>query len=124
MTTPEAAGRARSKSASISTIVGVVLGGTAIFFVLRTLVREWSAASNDIRHAQPEWLIGGFVLAALGMASIGLAWRHVLRTLGVGAARGRVVSWYFLGEIGKYLPGGVWPVLGRGELARAGGVPR
>jgi hypothetical protein len=32
-------------------------------------------------------------------------------------------GWYFVGEIGKYVPGGIWPVLGRGELARRGGVP-
>jgi uncharacterized membrane protein YbhN (UPF0104 family) len=29
-----------------------------------------------------------------------------------------------VGEIGKYLPGTVWPILGRAELARRGGVPR
>jgi uncharacterized membrane protein YbhN (UPF0104 family) len=34
------------------------------------------------------------------------------------------VAWYYAGEIGKYLPGGVWPILGRGELARRGGVRR
>ena len=27
------------------------------------------------------------------------------------------------GELGKYLPGGIWPVLGRGELARRSGAP-
>jgi hypothetical protein len=34
-----------------------------------------------------------------------------------------VIAWYYSGEIGKYVPGGVWPVVGRGELARRGGVP-
>ena len=44
------------------------------------------------------------------------------RLLGTPVARGRMLAWYFVGELGKYLPGGVWPVLGRGELARRGGV--
>lgn len=114
----------RSRSVGLSTLVGGLLGGAAMFFVVRTLVREWSDAAEEIAHAQVPWLVGGFVLAAIGMITIGLGWRHVLRTLGVRAAYGRVVSWYFVGEIGKYLPGGVWPVLGRGELARSGGVPR
>ena len=35
-----------------------------------------------------------------------------------------VVGRYYLGEIGKYLPGGVWPILGRGELAVRWGVSR
>ena len=34
------------------------------------------------------------------------------------------VTWYFVGEIGKYVPGGIWPVVGRAELARRGGHPR
>lgn len=114
----------RRRSAGVSTAVGVVLGGAAMFFVVRTLVREWSDAAEEIRDAQVSWLLGGLALAAAGMTSIGLAWRHVLRTLGVRALWSRVLAWYFVGEIGKYLPGGVWPVLGRGELARSGGVPR
>jgi uncharacterized membrane protein YbhN (UPF0104 family) len=48
----------------------------------------------------------------------------VLALLDAHVPRGRVIAWYFVGELGKYLPGGVWPVVGRGELARRGGVPR
>jgi glycosyltransferase 2 family protein len=58
------------------------------------------------------------------MTSIGWGWRHVLRTFGAEPPLGKVVAWYYVGELGKYLPGGVWPVLGRGELARRGAVPR
>jgi uncharacterized membrane protein YbhN (UPF0104 family) len=35
-----------------------------------------------------------------------------------------VTAWYFAGEMGKYLPGGIWPVVGRGELASRAGVSR
>ena len=35
-----------------------------------------------------------------------------------------MARWYFLGELGKYVPGGIWPVVGRGELAHRGGVDR
>jgi uncharacterized membrane protein YbhN (UPF0104 family) len=36
----------------------------------------------------------------------------------------QIVSRYFVGEIGKYVPGGVWPILGRGELAARWGLRR
>ena len=48
----------------------------------------------------------------------------MLALLGAHVGRWRVIGWYYVGELGKYLPGGVWPVLGRGELARRGGVGR
>src|SRR5918994_2960965 len=38
--------------------------------------------------------------------------------------RAHTVAWYFAGEIGKYVPGAVWPILGRGGRARRGGVAR
>ena len=108
----------------IVTAVGVGLGLLAVGFVLRTLVRNWSEVSEEIRNAETGWLALAVVLAIAGMTSIGWGWRHVLRLLGVEAPPVRVIAWYYVGELGKYLPGGVWPVLGRGELARHAGIPR
>src|SRR5207244_5029699 len=56
--------------------------------------------------------------------TVAFPWRTALTILGATAERASIVAWYFIGEIGKYVPGGIWPVLGRGELAYRGGVPR
>lgn len=119
-----APGAGRNRKAGIVSLVGLLLGGGAVFFVVRTLVDEWPRVSDEIGDAQLWWLLLAVVLAIGAMTSIGWAWRHVLRVLGVDAPTGRVIAWYYVGELGKYLPGGVWPVLGRGELARRGGIPR
>ncbi len=58
------------------------------------------------------------------MLAIALPWRHALALVGIHAPMLACVTWYFVGEIGKYIPGGVWPVVGRAELARRGGHPR
>ena len=34
------------------------------------------------------------------------------------------MSWFFVGQLGKYVPGGIWPVVGQAELARRGGTTR
>ncbi|MCU1455346.1 MAG: hypothetical protein JWN46_3492 [Acidimicrobiales bacterium] len=108
----------------MSSALGLLLGGTATFFVIRTLVASWDQVRTALEGASYGWLAFGFVLAAAAMASIGWGWQAVFRLLGVEVPAGRAIAWYFVGELGKYLPGGVWPVLGRGELARRGGVPR
>src|SRR5690606_4799199 len=95
-----------------------------MFLVVRTLVEEWDEAEAAISDAELTWLVVAVVLATAGMARIGPVWGRVLRRFGVHVGTGRVLAWYFVGELGKYLPGGVWPVVGRGELARRGGVPR
>lgn len=114
----------RRRSAVASSVVGAVIGGICVVFVARELVSEWDRVSDAVTGAEPGWLGAGLMLAGAAMASIAWCWGDALAVLGARRPRRTVVAWYFLGELGKYLPGGVWPVLGRGELARRGGVNR
>jgi len=110
--------------ARVSAVVGAVLGGAAAVYVVRRLVADWPEAEAAMRDANLWWIAAGAVAAGAAMTLMGAGWRGVLGLLGVRVPMGRVIAWYYVGELGKYLPGGVWPVLGRGELARRGGVPR
>jgi len=119
-----APGAPRSKATKLVTAAGLVLGLLAVGFVGRRLVTDWPRVSDELADAETGWLVAAGAFAILGMTSIGWGWRYVLRTLGAEVPLRRVVPWYFVGELGKYVPGGVWPVLGRGELARRGGVAK
>jgi uncharacterized membrane protein YbhN (UPF0104 family) len=103
-------------------LVGAGLGVVAFVLVVRELVSEWPEASDAIAGADPGWLVLAAVLATAAMVWMAAVWADVLAALGEERPRSRVVRWYFVGELGKYLPGGVWTVLGRGELARRSGV--
>jgi uncharacterized membrane protein YbhN (UPF0104 family) len=89
-----------------------------------SMARQW----NDVGSA----LAGIGVLAAAGaLLSVLLAtlaavqiWRLMLGALGSplpGPLAARIV---FIGQLGKYVPGSVWPVLTQMELSSAHGVPR
>ena len=105
-------------------IVGVAAAAVCAWFVGHRLADDWPAARHAMASASIGWLVVAVVLAAAGMTAIAFAWRAVLDELGHRRPLGLVVAWYFAGEIGKYVPGGVWPIVGRGELARRGDVPR
>jgi uncharacterized membrane protein YbhN (UPF0104 family) len=115
---------ARSTATRVVTAFGLLLGAAAIGFVVRRLIIDWPKVSDELADAEVAWLAAAIAFAVAGMTSIGWGWRYVMRTLGAEVPLRRVVPWYFVGELGKYVPGGVWPVLGRGELARRGGVPK
>ena len=68
-------------------------------------------------------MLAAAVLGSVGMIWAGVGWGLVLRRLGSPIGSGRAVALYFRGEAAKYVPGGVWAVVGRGELARREGVP-
>lgn len=116
--------RKGGRAAKLITAFGLLLGGAAVFFVVRRFIKDWPQVEPYLDDANWGWLGVAGVFAVLGMTSIGWGWRHVMRTLGADPPFGRTIAWYYVGELGKYVPGGVWPVLGRGELARRGGVPR
>lgn len=114
----------RRRATVVSTAIGVVAGLLAGAFVVRALLRDRDTIEDALDVAEPGWILLALALAAVGMVAIAVPWRAVLGVLGGSLSLTQIVARYFVGELGKYLPGGVWPILGRGELARRAGVPR
>jgi glycosyltransferase 2 family protein len=109
----------------LPTIAGAVLAVVALAFCVRVAAQEWDRVSDSLASATPAWLVVALALAAAAMLLIALRWRACLLAVGGEPPTAPVVArWYFAGELGKYLPGAVWPVVGRAELARRGGVSR
>lgn len=119
---PPATSQRRARVAS--TAVGTALALVAVAFVTRALVRDRAEIGDALDGASPGWMVVALLLAAIGMTAIAVPWQRAIRMLGDDLPMAQVVPRYFLGEIGKYVPGGVWPILGRGELARRSGVRR
>lgn len=105
-------------------IFGFAVAIVAVFLLVRVLVQQWPTIRDSLRHANIGLLVVGFLLAALGMSLLAVLWWRCLAVFGARRGLLRVIGWFFAGELGKYLPGGIWPVVGRGELARRGGVSR
>ncbi len=116
--------RSSRRGAMASTAAGVGLGGLAMVFVARTLLRDRAEIGEAAAAASPGWLLAAIGLAVVGMTAIAIPWRRAIQILGDDLPARQVVARYYVGELGKYLPGGVWPIVGRGELARGGGVRR
>lgn len=88
------------------------------------LVRDWDEFSAALGSADPLGLVVA-VLAAVGAISvIALNWMALLRVRGVVVRIRRAMAWFFVGQLGKYVPGGIWPIVGQAELARRGGAAR
>jgi glycosyltransferase 2 family protein len=69
-------------------------------------------------------IVESLLLAVCGTAAIGQIWTSVLRGLGARVATGEALGVFFVSQLGKYLPGSVWPVLAQMEFGRRAGTPR
>jgi uncharacterized membrane protein YbhN (UPF0104 family) len=121
---PDTTARAGRRTKVASTAAGVVIALAAAVFVGRALVRDREEIGDALSGASPGWLVLAVVLAAVGMTAIAVPWRRAIQLLGDDLPMGQVIRRYYVGEIGKYVPGGVWPILGRGELAARWGIRR
>lgn len=61
-------------------------------------------------------------LAGVGVS--GLIWRQMLTGLGSSLPLGAAARVFFVAQLGKYLPGSLWPVLAQAEMGRDHGVPK
>jgi uncharacterized membrane protein YbhN (UPF0104 family) len=111
-----------SKRARYSTVIGAVIGLAGVVFVVRAIAKQWDTIRSSLSDARPAWLVAGVLCAAVAMVLMAIPWRTALSLLGARLPQRLTLRYYFAGEIGKYVPGGIWPIVGRGELARSGGV--
>lgn len=105
-------------------LLGVLVGVLGIGFVVRTVVVRRSEVADAFSGIDPLPLVASVLLGLAAMSLIGSLWTSMLRARGHDAPRTRAMAWYFVGQLGKYVPGGIWPIVGRAELAVRGGVPR
>jgi uncharacterized membrane protein YbhN (UPF0104 family) len=107
-----------------SPVVRIGFLAVAVTLAVVALVREWSEVSAALsRLSVAAWLASvPLVLAGLGASM--LSWRAVLADLGSPLPVPTAARVYFVGQLGKYVPGSVWPVLAQMEMASDHGVPR
>lgn len=98
--------------------IGVAIAVLGIGFVTRELIRNWDDVRLAASDADALALVAAFLIGLSSMGLIGLAWRRCLSVLGVERSAVRTLRSYFIGQLGKYVPGGIWPVVGRAEMAR------
>lgn len=106
-------------------LVGSAVGLLGAAFVIRIIAQEWDEVQRGIQDAVLGLVVCSILVGMIGMGWIGLQWSAVVRTLGGGPTDVKyVMRSYFIGQLGKYVPGGVWPVLGRAEMLTRAGTPR
>ncbi len=70
------------------------------------------------------WSVSAALLAVLvGIFATFLCWRALLADLGSPLPVAGAMRVFFVGQLGKYLPGSLWPVLAQMELGRDYKVP-
>jgi hypothetical protein len=106
------------------TAIRVVVAVLTLAAVVYAVARNWADVS--VHLGKVSW--GTFALssaaAVVGTWLTMLGWRTILRDLGSDLHLAPASGVYFVGQLGKYLPGSLWSVLVQADIAAHLRVPR
>jgi uncharacterized membrane protein YbhN (UPF0104 family) len=108
----------------LANLIGVAVGVLGLAFVALRIVRDREEIADALSSSDPIWLIAAAISGLAAMALLGVNWLLIVRHGGAPAPWRRGMYWFFVGQLGKYVPGGIWPIVGQAELAHRDHTPR
>jgi uncharacterized membrane protein YbhN (UPF0104 family) len=88
------------------------------------VARQWSRVEPVLSGIGPLAALGAMLSVLIAVFASMQVWRLLLAALGSSPSASSVARIVFVGQLGKYVPGSVWPVLAQMELGTACDVPR
>lgn len=105
-------------------VLRIVLALLVTAAVATAVARNWAEVSADLRKISA----GSFLLAAAFVALAPmltlLGWRRILADLGSPLHLAPAGGIFFVGQLGKYLPGSVWSIVAQAEMGTRLNIPR
>lgn len=105
----------------IAPYVFIVLAGAAALYAIG---KRRDELVGVLGHLRPMAVAVSVLFGMLGTGTTFLLWRQLLLGLGVEPPRSGSFRVFFVGQLGKYLPGSVWPVVAQMEFGKKEGIPR
>ncbi|GAA3428372.1 lysylphosphatidylglycerol synthase domain-containing protein [Streptosporangium sandarakinum] len=96
----------------------------ALGFGAWAVARQWTEISAGFARLSWPSLVLSLVAVVAALGGGMMTWRSLLADLGSPLPVRAGAKVFFVGQLGKYIPGSLWPVLAQMEMGRELGVPR
>ncbi|MBN1394606.1 MAG: flippase-like domain-containing protein [Pirellulales bacterium] len=106
----------------LTAAVKLAIVAAVVWFIRGTIVDAWDELGRHSIQVDFLWLAAAGGLYLLGTLPCAVFWHRALRALGQPAAFGKTARAYYIGHLGKYVPGKAMVVVLRAGLLRGPGV--
>jgi hypothetical protein len=96
----------------------------AVTIGVYAVASEWTQVRSGLADLGVVAVAGALLSVLAALFAAALSWRVLLAALGSPLPVRSAARIMFIGQLGKYLPGAIWPVLAQMELGTAHNVPR
>lgn len=114
----------RGLAVAQSRIMRWTFGALTLVLAAWAVLGHWHEVVEAFGRLEPGWVVLAVVATAGNATLAGMTWRAALADLGSRLPLAVVGRIFFVGQLGKYLPGSVWPMVMQAELGSDHGVAR
>jgi uncharacterized membrane protein YbhN (UPF0104 family) len=114
----------QGRKALLSRAVGVAVALLIFGFLFRSLYLEWEQVVAYHWNLNYLALVVAFGLMLLAAAFYAYLWKLILERLGTPLSYRKSYRIFFLSQLGRYIPGKVWSILGLVYLSQKEGVSK
>lgn len=112
-------------SPSVKRALVVVLVVAVVVFAWLAIHDTWSEVKSSLRTLRVADIVVAVLAGLLSAWALFRAWRTILHGLHADTLHGRDArTMFFCSQLGKYVPGSVWPAVIQSEIGTRSGVPR
>src|SRR6478736_5547520 len=108
----------------ILTVLRVAIALITLAAVVYAVVHNWADVSVHLDKISWTTFLWSTLAAGIGTWLTMIGWKTLLRDLGSDLHPAPASGVYFVGQLGKYLPGSLWSVLVQADIASHLKVPR
>lgn len=113
----------RSARSALRLVGQIALVAACLGLTGYAVTRQWTDVARVIGELSVWSLLAATLLAMAGIWFSFLSWRALLADFGSAVPLTGAMRIFFVGQLGKYVPGKVWPILAQMRLGRAHRVP-
>jgi uncharacterized membrane protein YbhN (UPF0104 family) len=114
----------QGKKALLSRVAGVAIVLLVFGFLFRSLYLEWEHVVAYRWNLNYPALVVALVLMLAAAAFYAYLWKLILERLGTSLSYRKSYRIFFLSQLGRYIPGKVWSILGLVYLSQKEGVSK
>jgi len=112
------------RRARVLTAVKWVAAVVAVAFLVWSVAKQWDKIVRDFASLDALTVTVGVLFTIVALVANMLSWRAMMAASGYRVRLAAASSIFFVGQLGKYIPGGVWSIAAQAELGRAHGLQR
>lgn len=107
-----------------SRVVRLVFLALVLALLAAALVDQGATLWHEVQRLSAPVVALAFVLNLCGLFCSMMVWRELLADLGSRLSVAEAWRIMYIGQLGKYVPGSIWPVLAQAELGADRGIAR